>query len=77
MPAFRHAGGLARLDEMEPERATRLVQVETVRVFVVRDVDVRPVVSVHVREDDAERVVVRRRVDAGLPPDFAEARAAV
>ncbi len=53
------------------------VDVVAVRVLVVRDVEVEPPVAVQVGEDGAERVVVRRRVDAGLPSDLAEAGASV
>ena len=80
MPAFGSSTPLpARaLDEAEAE-AVRLgdVQVEPVRVEVVRDVEVEPAVAVDVGEDGPEPVVDPGRLEPGEPADLAEARAAV
>ena len=76
---------LRLVDEAEAEpgrirlRAARdrLVDVQLVRILVVRDVEVGAAVAVHVGEDGAEAVVVRRRVEPGLRADLAEVRVAV
>ena len=62
---------------MEPERAAGLVDVEPVRVEVVRDVEVGPPVAVHVGEDGAEAVVDVTVLDPGLQRDVPEPRVAV
>ena len=76
MPAFRSATRhlRAQLDEVEAERPARLVQVEPVRVEVVRDVEIGSTVAVHVGEDGAEAVVGLRPVDSRLRRHLAEAR---
>ena len=56
----------ALLDEVEAERPAGLVDVEPVRVEVVRDVEVGPAVAVHVGEDRAEAVVGVRALDPCL-----------
>ena len=69
------AGAAGLIDEAEPKATRRQIDVVAVRVLVVRDVEVEPPVAVQVGEHGAERVVVRRRVDPGLPSDLAEAGA--
>ena len=60
------AGRAAFLDEVEAERAARLVDVQPVRVEVVGDVEVGPAVAVHVGEHGAEAVIDVLRLDPGL-----------
>ena len=74
MPAFAIGDprGARLVDEVEAERAARLVEVQPVRVLVVRDVEVGPAVAVEVGERRAEAVVVRRRVEPGRDADLAE-----
>ena len=66
------------LDEAEAE-AVRAgdVQVEPVRVEVIRDVEVEAAVVVHVREDRTETVIDPSRLEPGALADLAEPRAAV
>ena len=71
------AVGLRHVDEVEAERAARLVDVEVVRVLVVRDVEVGAAVAVHVGEDRAEAVPEVRRLEARLDADLLEPRTAV
>src|SRR5829696_648218 len=65
--------------EFEAERRPRTahVQVEPVRVEVVRDVKIEAPVTVCVREDGAEAVVDLRLLEPGLAPDLAETGTAV
>ena len=62
---------------MEAERPARLVQVQPVRVGVVRDEQIDAAVVVGVHELRAEAVVVRRGVEPDALPDFAEAAVAL
>ena len=48
------------------------VLVQPVRVFVVGDVEVEAAVAVEIGEDRTERVIEPRRLEPGLPSDFAE-----
>ena len=67
---------MGAVDELEPERPARLVQVEPVRILVVRDVEIDAPVTVRVREQGAEAVVVQR-VEARRRADLAELPAAL
>ena len=58
--------GAPCLHEVEAERAAGDVQVQPVRVEVVRDVEVGPPVAVQVSEDGAEAVVDVCSLDARL-----------
>ena len=48
------------VDEPEAERSARLVEVEPVRILVVCDVEIDAPVTVRVREEGAEAVIVQR-----------------
>ena len=69
--------------EAEPGRigaraaGPRDVDVELVRILVVRDVDVRATVAVHVDERGAEPVAEVRRLEPGLVADLLEAPCAL
>ena len=77
MPAFGSstASALPDLDEPEAQAVRRReVEIEPVRVEVVRHVEVGPAVAVDVREGRAEPVVEPVRLEPGRAPDLAEAR---
>ena len=69
-----HPRDAASLDQPEAERVAGLcdVEVEPVRVEVVRDVEVEASVEIDVGEHRAEPVVERRRLEAGARADLAE-----
>ena len=79
MPAFgsstpwRRATSSRRKPSLAPGRD---VDVQPVRVGVVRDEDVEPAVDVDVGEHDAEAVLEAPGLQAGLAADLAEPRAA-
>ncbi len=70
------AGSLLE-SEAERRAGSCNVEVEPVRVEVVRDVEVEPAVVVDVGEDCPEAVVDTCRLEAGTPSHLAEPRAAV
>ena len=65
------------IDEVEAERPAGLVEVELVGVLVVRDVEIRTPVAVHVEELGAEAVVVRLRIDSHLRAHLLEVAVAL
>ena len=68
---------LRLIDEPEPERPARDVDVEPVRILVVRDVEIHAPVVVQVGEDGAQAVVERRAVEANPGAHLTEVLAAL